>query len=388
MRRMGLRQRLRDAWPLARLRRVEQRLAAQEAEAARLGPRLAVLAADVESLGRSAEALARALAALAGERVPQLETQTASLVAEWTAATSRTLPRLESRIDDLARHVVPLWNERVPQVEGQVARLVEELQAHVARDARRAEVLAQIAATSLLARAASVPDTLVSVILPTRDRAALLPAALDSVRAQTHERWELLVVDDGSVDATPELLAGLDDPRIRVVSGAGAGPAAARNLGLAAARGAIVAYLDDDNVMAAEWLRGVVWALHTHPGVDVVYGALLAEQRGGDGGAFGRPLHVWFEPWDRERLEAGNITDLGALAHRAGLPEAHFTDDVEGYEDWDLLLRLTRTRPPLALPLLAGVYRVPPVSHVSDRPGARAAFERVRARHAAAAARS
>jgi glycosyltransferase involved in cell wall biosynthesis len=90
----------------------------------------------------------------------------------------------------------------------------------------------------------------VSIIIPTYNRAGLLPAAITSVQAQTYAAWELIVVDDGSNDATPEEVAALAaaDPRIRLVANTGRhGPAGARNAGLAQCRTSWVAFLDSDD---------------------------------------------------------------------------------------------------------------------------------------------
>jgi glycosyltransferase involved in cell wall biosynthesis len=90
---------------------------------------------------------------------------------------------------------------------------------------------------------------LVSVVLPTFDRCSVLPRAIDSVLHQTHREIEVVVIDDGSRDGTPELLRSRygDDPRVRVLHQANAGVVAARNRGLAAVRGAYVAFLDSDD---------------------------------------------------------------------------------------------------------------------------------------------
>jgi glycosyltransferase involved in cell wall biosynthesis len=90
----------------------------------------------------------------------------------------------------------------------------------------------------------------ISVIVPTYNRSALLPAAIRSVQGQTHSDWELIVVDDGSTDSTPAALAPLlgDDRRLRLLTNAGAqGPGGARNTGIRAARGALIAFLDSDD---------------------------------------------------------------------------------------------------------------------------------------------
>ena len=79
---------------------------------------------------------------------------------------------------------------------------------------------------------------LVSVIVPTFNRSRYLPAALDSVFAQTFTDFELIVVDDGSTDETAAMLGGISDRRLRVVRhDTNRGIAAARNSGLSAASG-------------------------------------------------------------------------------------------------------------------------------------------------------
>jgi glycosyltransferase involved in cell wall biosynthesis len=90
----------------------------------------------------------------------------------------------------------------------------------------------------------------ISVIVPTYNRAALLPAAIQSVQAQTRPDWELIIVDDGSTDGTSAAIAPLlrEDRRLRLLANEGApGPAGARNTGIRAATGAILGFLDSDD---------------------------------------------------------------------------------------------------------------------------------------------
>lgn len=92
---------------------------------------------------------------------------------------------------------------------------------------------------------------LVSVIVPTYNRAATLPRAIDSALAQTVDDLEVVVVDDGSTDDTASVLAAFDDPRLRtVVHATNRGANVARNTGIDHARGEYVAFLDSDD----EWL--------------------------------------------------------------------------------------------------------------------------------------
>lgn len=91
--------------------------------------------------------------------------------------------------------------------------------------------------------------TLVSALIPTRDRAGLVLRAVASALGQTHGNMEVVVVDDASTDDTLTVLAAVDDPRLRVIRReTPGGVSAARNTGLAAVRGAYVALLDSDDV--------------------------------------------------------------------------------------------------------------------------------------------
>jgi len=87
---------------------------------------------------------------------------------------------------------------------------------------------------------------LVSVIIPTFNRAWTLKTAIDSVLAQTHDEIEIIVIDDGSTDNTPDLLAGYGS-QIQVFTQENRGVSAARNLGIKKSHGKFVALLDSDD---------------------------------------------------------------------------------------------------------------------------------------------
>jgi glycosyltransferase involved in cell wall biosynthesis len=109
---------------------------------------------------------------------------------------------------------------------------------------------------------------LVSVVLPTHNRVDLLAGAVESVLSQTEQRFELIVVDDGSRDATPEYLAALTtrDRRARCIRlEAPRGGGGARNEGLRLSRGDWVAFLDDDDRWLPTKLERQITALRAHP---------------------------------------------------------------------------------------------------------------------------
>ena len=114
-------------------------------------------------------------------------------------------------------------------------------------------------------------EPLVSIVLPTHNRANLLPKSIDSVLAQTYSHWELIVVDDGSNDATLEVVGKYNDPRIHCVSQVNRGLPGARNTGIAMARGQYLAFLDADDAYHAEKLKWHVEHLETEPEVGLSY---------------------------------------------------------------------------------------------------------------------
>lgn len=114
---------------------------------------------------------------------------------------------------------------------------------------------------------------LVSVVLPTRDRAAWLGRAIDSVLAQTYRPIELIVVDDGSTDGTAALLEGYEDRIVRLTQPQ-LGAYAARNLGIERARGELIAFMDSDDAWLPHRLALQV-PLFARPEVGLVYGDVV-----------------------------------------------------------------------------------------------------------------
>lgn len=108
---------------------------------------------------------------------------------------------------------------------------------------------------------------LITVIVPAYNAARWIERTLSSIQAQTHREIEILVIDDGSSDDTPELVArrAADDPRIRLIRQANAGPAAARNHGIRESRGVFIAPIDADDLWAPDNLERQVTALILRP---------------------------------------------------------------------------------------------------------------------------
>ena len=247
------------------------------------------------------------------------------------------------------------------ELSGRVAGVTDRSDAidHLDARTRRLMRLAQIDTTMRWIELIDQPeDLLISVVMPTYNRAVLLPRSIGSLLAQEYGNWELVVVDDGSTDDTQRVLDTFDDPRISRLRSEHVGCSGARNVALAAVRGDVVAYLDDDNVMHPRWLTSVAWAFSQRPDVDVVCGARVVDDydRLHDWQDSGGMPWIQYEPFDRDRLELGNTADIGVMAHRSGLAEMHFDEDLVVYGDWDLLLRLTREKPPLELPAIAIAY--------------------------------
>jgi glycosyltransferase involved in cell wall biosynthesis len=114
----------------------------------------------------------------------------------------------------------------------------------------------------------------ISVVIPTYNRLAYLREALDSIRVQTRPADEILVVDDGSTDATESVIGAMPPP-IRYIRQKNAGPAAARNRGIREATGDWVAFLDSDDLWTPDKLAAQMDFLERNPGIDFLFAHMV-----------------------------------------------------------------------------------------------------------------
>jgi len=187
------------------------------------------------------------------------------------------------------------------------------------------------------------PEPVVSVIVPTFNRRDLIPRALASVLDQSFRDLEVLVVDDGSTDGTMDILATLDDPRIRVLRReCNQGQSAARNVGISQACGELIAFQDSDD----EWLPGKlarqVEILRQHPEVEMVYGDLQRLPRDGEPFVIQAPELVRGRIMDhRKSGYAGYGLGIQTCLIRAGAIRqlGGFNEQMHCFEDLDYFLR-------------------------------------------------
>jgi glycosyltransferase involved in cell wall biosynthesis len=183
----------------------------------------------------------------------------------------------------------------------------------------------------------------ISVVMPVKGDGRFLEEALRSITGQSMEILELLVVDDGM---TPAAIAILERcagwfKNLHILEGPGTGPAAARNIALKAAKGDVIAFLDDDDLWPAEKLAAQCDVLQRAPELQAVGGR----------------IH-WFSQWDDNGQPIQGPDDLnilfvnlGAFLYRSSVFEKLGLLDSSLFysEDVDLMLRMTDSDTPFAL---------------------------------------
>lgn len=182
----------------------------------------------------------------------------------------------------------------------------------------------------------------VSIVLPTYNRRDTIRRAVDSVLAQRFDDWELLVVDDGSTDGTGEMVANVD-PRIRLFVQENQGVGGARNTGLAAARGSLVAFLDSDDEWPTHHLSLATAFFDAHPGEDALTSEFWEDFGDGQYAKHFRPETGEWYPATARRIRSSAFQNppprgdpylwfyesrapIGAWA-RPSLADTAFTDD-------------------------------------------------------------
>ncbi len=111
----------------------------------------------------------------------------------------------------------------------------------------------------------------VSIIIATFNREKLLKEAIESVLVQTYSDYELLIIDDGSIDNTQTMVQSFDSPKIKYIYQKNKGRSAARNVGLNLAKGKYITFLDSDDLYLPNKLMTQVNYLDAHPHVGMIY---------------------------------------------------------------------------------------------------------------------
>lgn len=189
----------------------------------------------------------------------------------------------------------------------------------------------------------------VSVLMPVRNGLPWLQEALASLSAQTLREIEIVALEDGSTDATPEFLASWPDDRLRVISTGGIGIGGALNVGLGEARGALIARQDADDVSHPQRLERQIAVLDRDARIDLV--ACVADYVSGTGqpvqndwvSTIRRQQDVAVTPNDiRELMPLTCCVTHGSILARTDLlrEAGGYRPDLSPQEDYDLWLRL------------------------------------------------
>jgi len=212
-------------------------------------------------------------------------------------------------------------------------------------------------------------EPVVSVVIPAFNAAATISDTLASVFAQTLDDFEVIVVDDGSSDGTAQVVSSVRDTRIRIITQPNQGVAAARNTGIEAARGGLVAFVDADDLWLPAKLERQVSLLRADPRAEAVQTAayfvnsqfrVLSVRPCVDAAAADiLPRCLRFE-----NLPA---FPSSVLARRESLVEiGMFDPSLVILEDWDLALRFARRGSLRAIEEPLVLYRVHPGNRSRD----------------------
>jgi glycosyltransferase involved in cell wall biosynthesis len=185
----------------------------------------------------------------------------------------------------------------------------------------------------------------VSILMPVFNGGMYVGQAIDSVLRQTHEQWELVIVDDGSTDNTSDVIAGYSDARIRCVHQKNSGQTAALNRGLTLARGDYLTTLDADDWIPPDSLACRLMYLISNEDVGVAYGDGVYCHQGGD--AIARfsermPTGVSGDVFDTLVVSPFYGTGAAVMVRREVL-ERHqisYDESISWCQDWDIYIRL------------------------------------------------
>lgn len=204
----------------------------------------------------------------------------------------------------------------------------------------------------------------VSVVMPVYNGERFVAEAIRSVKSQTYSDWELVIVDDGSTDATPRILAEFTDRRIRVIRQENGGEARARNAALDVCSGVYTAFLDADDLYLPNALGDMTTYLQTHDDVDVLFSdGYFCDEVGGLLGRLSDVRPGPFTGWILEPLvlnPAVITVPVCTMARSSSIRESgvRFDPALVIGPDWDFWIHLSRTTRFGYLDTLTCMYRI------------------------------
>ncbi|MDJ0633116.1 MAG: glycosyltransferase [Xenococcaceae cyanobacterium MO_188.B29] len=192
-------------------------------------------------------------------------------------------------------------------------------------------------------------NLLISVIMPTWNRASVINDAVYSIQAQTYKNWELIIIDDGSEDNSKEVIKKIaaSDNRIKHYFIEHQGVSTARNVGLSHAKGEIIAYLDSDNTWDNDYLLLMVNRI-IDSGSSCAYCALkIIDKRNSNKISYRK------NTFDFTKLLKNNYIDINIFVHKRELYHTlgGFDPELQRWVDWDLILRYVNRHHPATVPV-------------------------------------
>ena len=188
-----------------------------------------------------------------------------------------------------------------------------------------------------------------SVIIPLYNKEAYIEQTLGSVLAQTYPFFEVIIVDDGSSDASLQIVNGITDSRIRVISQVNSGVATARNRGVKEAKENYVAFMDADDFWAPNYLERIAFLISTCPDAGI-FACRYVEMMNGNRKAVSIDLETTFEYISYFSLYAKTFispvwTSATIVLRDIFLKNGGFNTSLKMGEDIDLWVRIALKEP-------------------------------------------
>lgn len=197
-------------------------------------------------------------------------------------------------------------------------------------------------------------NPLVSIIIPVYNGISIIKNAINSALNQTYKNIELIIIDDGSIDGTFELLENLDNDKITILKNdINKGVSNARNQGLMHANGEYIAYLDADNLWDSKYIESMIGAFLELQDADALYSGQLLYERYEE-----NPIGMRFTTFNKALLENNPYIDFNSLCHKREIFEkiGGFNEKLTCLEDWEYILKINNEFKIYSIPILLSKY--------------------------------